>query len=84
MAKRIAICEVCRQPEYYENFLYFPIKLDGHSGGCRNCYRKAYEIAYHKPCDWDYLDERKPTYEEYMSQELADLEVGDTNETVHE
>jgi len=62
--KRIVICKHCGRPEYYGEMRWLNGKCC-----CRACYRADYESRTGKPYEWDDLDGKVPTMEEYEKQE---------------
>lgn len=62
--KRIVICKYCGRPEYYGRMMWLSGK-----NCCRDCYKEEYEAQYFKEYQWDDLDGKRPTMEEYRKQE---------------
>lgn len=62
--KRIVICRNCRKPEYWGEMRW----LSGRCV-CRDCYKADYETQTGKVCEWNDLDGKRPTREEYEEQE---------------
>lgn len=61
---RIVICKRCGKPEYYGKMRW----LNG-ACGCRYCYKAQWEYENNKRYEWNDLDGKRPTMEEYRKQE---------------
>lgn len=62
--KEIIICKHCGKPEYYGEMRW----LNGFCG-CRDCYKQEFEKTYKRPYIWSDLNGKRPSIEEYNSQE---------------
>lgn len=60
---RIVLCKHCRKPEYYGEFRW----LSGWTG-CRDCYKEEYRTQTGEIYEWNDLDGKRPTMEEYEEQ----------------
>lgn len=62
--QKIVICRHCGNPEYYG-------EMHWSSGicSCRDCYKGQYERETKKVYEWNDLDGKRPTIEEYEEQE---------------
>lgn len=61
---RIVICKYCNRPEYWGEMRWLSGKCC-----CRDCYKEEYEAQHFKKYQWDDLDGKRPTMEEYNNQE---------------
>lgn len=63
--KEIVICKHCRKHEYWGEMRW----NDGKEM-CRDCYKNDYKNRTGKIYHWNDLDGKRPTIEEYKSQEI--------------
>lgn len=63
--KVIVICKHCGKPEYYGEMRW----LSGFCS-CRNCYKGLWETLNKRIYEWNDLRGKRPSMEEYNTQEL--------------
>lgn len=63
----IVLCKHCGKPEYYGKMRW----LSGFCG-CRDCYKARWQDENHRAYEWDDLDGKRPTMQEYKNSHIKD------------
>lgn len=61
---KIVICKQCGNPEYWGEMRWLSGKCT-----CRNCYQANWQDENHRIYEWNDLNGKRPTMEDYKKQQ---------------